>query len=183
MVERLMPNKTNVLPFLSDSKVNVGSWARVVMLQNRNWGANDSGISEWMVGPIPTDDHSRIEPLSYIYNSGRHVVNRPIPDILEVFAWFNSIVNGTMKDLMQDLLGHTPDFTTMADTPGLMALSNPSIEENGISEWLSVQRLGDFWPRDAFSLLQQGMYAKLGTSMAQNEIDMTISTVLTRTQR
>jgi hypothetical protein len=43
-------------------------------------------------------------PLSYIYNSGRHYVQKPVPDLLEVLAWFQGIINGQLRDMMNDLL-------------------------------------------------------------------------------
>jgi hypothetical protein len=46
-----------------------------------------------------------LKPLSYVYNSGRNYVKRPIPDIIEVMMWLNDIVNGELRDMMQDLLG------------------------------------------------------------------------------
>ena len=47
-VERLWPNKTDVLPLLESSE-EVDKWARVVMVQTKEWGAASGGISEWMV--------------------------------------------------------------------------------------------------------------------------------------
>ncbi|KAF2668453.1 amine oxidase catalytic domain-containing protein [Microthyrium microscopicum] len=165
-VERLMPNKTDVLPFLADAveQSEVGSYARVVMLQNKEWGKDLGGISEWMVGPLPVGERTTMQPLSYCYNSGRNHIRRPVPDIIALYEWFNSIVNGQLKDLMQDLLGETPDYTQMTETPGLMGLSHPSLEENLIVGWITVQALGSIRIVDAFSLLPQGMYAKLEVS-------------------
>jgi hypothetical protein len=46
-----------------------------------------------------------MKELSYIYNSGRNFVKRPIPDIIQVMMWVNDTVNGILKDMMSDLLG------------------------------------------------------------------------------
>jgi len=47
-MERLMPNKSDVLPVLSQNG-KVEKWARVVMVQQKHWGSDVGGISEWMV--------------------------------------------------------------------------------------------------------------------------------------
>ena len=51
-VERLMPNKSSVLPFLQDNEPSVNTWARVVMTKRNVWGGKDGGISEWMVSLV-----------------------------------------------------------------------------------------------------------------------------------
>jgi hypothetical protein len=50
-VERLMPNKTDTVPYLDHAREGeeMGGWARVVMVQPRTWGGEEGGISEWMV--------------------------------------------------------------------------------------------------------------------------------------
>jgi hypothetical protein len=47
-IERLMPNKTDVLPNLLDGD-EVEKWARVVLVQQKDWGGKMGGITEWMV--------------------------------------------------------------------------------------------------------------------------------------
>jgi hypothetical protein len=48
-LERLMPNKSAVLPFLEFGDLSVDTWVRVVVAQKTEWGSKDGGISEWMV--------------------------------------------------------------------------------------------------------------------------------------
>jgi hypothetical protein len=49
--ERLMPNKTSVLSSLTGNG-DVEKWARVVMVQQKQWGGKMGGISEWMVSEV-----------------------------------------------------------------------------------------------------------------------------------
>jgi hypothetical protein len=45
-VERLMPNKSDALPFLDGTSKSVEKWARVVV---NDQDVEKAGISEWMV--------------------------------------------------------------------------------------------------------------------------------------
>jgi primary-amine oxidase len=163
-VERLMPNKTDTVPYLEKKGLKeVDGWARVVMVQPHSWGGKQGGVSEWMVGPLPVGSETDIFPLSYIYTAGRNHIRRPIPNIEEILIWFNGVVTGPLRDIMSDLLGEIPDFTTMSKTPGLMALASPDIatDESKLAAWLTVYPPSDAGLRDAFSLLSQGLYAHL----------------------
>lgn len=163
-VERLMPNKTDTVPYLDTKGVkHVDDWARVVTVHLASWGSECGGISEWMVGPLPVGKETRITQLSYLYTSGRNYVEKPNPDIVDVLTWFQGVVTGPLKDIMSDLLGDIPDFTSMARTPGLMALASPDMNsaDGKLAAWFTVYAPSDAGLRDAFSLLSQGLYAHL----------------------
>jgi hypothetical protein len=121
-MDRLMPNKTQVLSTLS-SNGKIEKWARVVTVQQKNWDSKLGGISEWMVsnrgllskyitmliflkvGPLPVGTKSLMKPLSYIYNAERNYVKRPVPNIVGVIMWLSDVVNEKLKDMITDLLG------------------------------------------------------------------------------
>jgi hypothetical protein len=58
----------------------------------------------------------------------------------------------------------TPDFTKLSENPGLMSLSHPTttINQNGISAWMTLHHSEETFLRDSWSLTPQGMYAHLG---------------------
>jgi hypothetical protein len=67
-MERLMPNKTEVLSSLSNG-THLDRWARVVVYQKEDWGMPRGALSEWMVSfqfpsspsPLESLDVERLE--------------------------------------------------------------------------------------------------------------------------
>jgi primary-amine oxidase len=123
-----------------------------------------NGIAEYIVGPVPTSSETTIQPLDYYYNSGRNYVAYPLPELEDVFAWFENIINGEMKDLIDDLLGEVIDKKKDSDSkaPTLMAISRPapSAHDQKRHSWITIHAPGEQF--DAWSLLPQGMYARFG---------------------
>jgi primary-amine oxidase len=170
-MEVLVPNKTDVLRYLDSEAAVPARYARVVI----NQGATEqAGILEYSVGPLPTSQETKIEPLIWPYNSGRNRVKNPLPQYEEIVNWFANLGH-EVSDIVKDLLGevnrfivlessfcsHVDQITTpseLEDIPPYMALSRPSSwNENGtVSSWAAVYGTGNRF--DAWSLLAQSLY-------------------------
>lgn len=101
-MEVLVPNKTDALRYLDRSQaVLPPRYARVVV----NHGATEQAcIMEYSVGPLPTSQETKIEPLIWPYNSGRNYVKNPLPDPQAIISWFAALGHD-VSDIVKDLLG------------------------------------------------------------------------------
>jgi hypothetical protein len=88
-----------------------------------------------------------------------------MPDLQDLLAWFDSILNGDMKDLIEDLVGEVLNHDALSKAPMLMALSRPStfFESGRIQSWAAVHAGGV--RNDAWSLLPQGLYSRYGMDL------------------
>jgi hypothetical protein len=103
-MERLMPNKTDALLTIETGEL-LERWARVVVAEAEQWGRPRGAISEWMVGPISSHSELNIAPLSYIYNSGRNYIQRPVPSVIEIILWVHKVTTKELGDMIKDLFG------------------------------------------------------------------------------
>jgi primary-amine oxidase len=107
-IEVLVPNKTDALRYLDSDATLPSRYARVVV----NRGATEqAGIVEYSVGPLPTSQETKIEPLIWPYNSDRNYVKNPLPHYEEIISWFADLGH-EVSDIVKDLLGEVSQFIT-----------------------------------------------------------------------
>ncbi|KAF2090225.1 amine oxidase catalytic domain-containing protein [Saccharata proteae CBS 121410] len=155
VVESLPPNKTVAINYLEDDSEEPPRWARVVV----NQGVKEQAtIEEYMVGPLPPGPNTVIEPLSYLYNSGRNDIRNPLPDYDGIVRWFIHL-GGEIPEIVEDLLGPVMNPSNLTWAPPLMALSRPAtFRAHGVSSWASIHATGIRF--DAWSLQPQGLYCR-----------------------
>jgi primary-amine oxidase len=150
-----VPNKTDALKYLDSDSAQPSRYARVII--NRG-AAEQAGIDDYLVGPLPASQDTTITPLSWPYNSGRNSVKNPLPNYEDILAWFSAL-GKEVADMVEDLLGEVVNPGHLENAPPLMALSRPAAFENGtVSAWARIHSPGLRF--DAWSLLAQGMFCR-----------------------
>ncbi|KUJ24496.1 amine oxidase catalytic domain-containing protein [Mollisia scopiformis] len=157
VTELLRPNKTDSVAFLDHQTAPPDRYARVTIKRN---SAEVARIEEYMVGPLPVSYTTVIQPLSFIYNSGRSETPFLGADVTALEGWMESIAE-SMEDVVLDLLLHgvpIPHHLTLKD---FVAASNDQIwfEEGRAMRWVSFSQISD-----ANTLLPQGLYFKADTT-------------------
>lgn len=155
IVETLVPNKTDTLQYLDEDASIPARYARVTV----NQGAQEqAGIYMYMVGPLPANRNTTIQPLTFPYNSGRHFVKNPLPNYEDILEWFSDL-GKEVADLVEDLLGEVVNPGHLKTAPPLMAVSRPATWTDGtVSAWATVHSPG--YRFDSWSLLAQGLYCR-----------------------
>ena len=161
LVEVLQPNKTEVLPYLDESSSSPARWARVAVIQG-NW--SHASLVNYMVGPLPVNDNTRILPLEYCYNSGRNAVRIPLMSLVAL-SDRGQLAALNISDITEDLLGARLDGALNETNPEGIGLSLAGratrIEDGDITMWMQVYRLGSITRPDTLFLLPQGLYFKM----------------------
>ena len=62
-VDLLHPNKTDVLPYLADTKPAPARYARAMLMFR---SAMEPYMQEWMVGPLPISNQTKAQPLTFL---------------------------------------------------------------------------------------------------------------------
>lgn len=156
IIEALVPNKTDALHYLdTEGTALLPRYARVIV--NRG-AAEQAGIDDYMVGPLPASENTTITPMTWAYNSGRNYVDNPLPNYESIIEWFSDL-GREVPDMMDDLLGDVANPGNHKNALPLMALSRPAAYENGtVSAWARIHSPG--LRLDAWSLLAQGMFCR-----------------------
>jgi primary-amine oxidase len=111
-IEVLVPNKTDALHYLDSNEVVPPRYARLIV----NHGATQqAAIMEYSIGPLPTSQKTKIEPLIWPYNSGRNYVKNPLPHYEEIINWFADLGH-EVSDIVKDLLGEVNGLTMLEST-------------------------------------------------------------------
>ncbi|KAL8327344.1 hypothetical protein RB597_003593 [Gaeumannomyces tritici] len=145
-IEALKPNKTDVLSYLDNNGPAVPRYARVVL----NEGAkNPPVIAEYLVGPLPLSDKTKVESLDHIYNgpnggkihwNGGWLMNGPRATAVDV------IVNQTtsaIADIMQDLVDFQYFGSSDKRSTGTYFFTNPySTDGSTANAWAAWRRAG-----------------------------------------
>ena len=112
IIEVLVPNKTDALRYLDSKAAVPPRYARVIV----NHGATEqAGLMEYSVGPLPTSQETKIEPLIWPYNSGRNHVKNPLPNYEDVIRWFATLGH-EVSDIVKDLLGEVNWLVTLGSS-------------------------------------------------------------------
>ena len=153
LFEILRPNKTDVVPYLSDNGAEPSRYARVT-IDHGSDPAEASTIDEYMVGPLPIGEATTIEPLTYIYNSGRHRT-KSRDSLYPAFQDWLIDLSGEIEDIAHDLF----NFTIGPDgKPNFVAAP---IDPFWTEDDLSVVWIGFYQNTLARSLLHQALHFKL----------------------
>ena len=153
-IEVLRPNKSDVVAYFNNKFLEPDRYARVSVVQN---DGNKAFLSDFMVGPLPPSNNTRIEPL--VYNSGRNYIQSSLPDITLLYMVALGIGND-VADITDDLFGARVDMLDPLGPNSLGLGARPvSIDGDNINLWLEFFRAGA--GSNAASLLPQGLYVRL----------------------
>ena len=151
--ELLRPNKTDALTFVDHSGPEPARYARVTFVNATD--AQGSYIDEYKVGPFPIGAATTMEPLTYVYNSGRSRTKSRDAMFERFQRWSHRFTHETIYDIAHDLFNFTKD--TDDDRPFLLGGNDPFWREEGRSvTWFAFMR-----NTPARSLLSQPLYCKL----------------------
>lgn len=152
--ETLRPNKTDAVNYLYDDNSVPERWAKVAISQHFDDGPY---VVFHAVGPLPVSPGTRMEPLTYVFNSGVNYVQNPVQDFGALLRFGFSLA-ANISDITQDLLGATANPDSPKD--GLVCWPRGSrIERGGFVMWFQMFRPG--LSSGARTLLPQGIYAKV----------------------
>lgn len=160
IIETLRPNKTDALQFLDGSGDQPGRYARATI---DHGVSNPAEIREYMVGPLPISSKTKIEPLSFLHNSGRSATPHSDSNPEGLMTWLREL-GADIEDITSDLLDCKPTF--IFPQPGDINPDNGTCIFNPVSpgqeeiernvRWIGFSRLANAW-----SLLPQGLYIKI----------------------
>lgn len=155
-VETLRPNKSDAISYVYDDGHRPVRWARAVLAENLEDGPH---LVQYMVGPLPVSSDTEIQPLKYMFNSGRNSVVNPVYDYPLLVEWALGLA-GNVSDITQDLLGATASPDRPNDPDGLLVIPRGSRVDTGrMIFWMQFYRPG--FGSGARSILPQGLYAKV----------------------
>ncbi|KAH8594285.1 copper amine oxidase [Bisporella sp. PMI_857] len=159
LIEVLRPNKSDVLAYLNGNSAPPIRWARVVI----NDGVKEyPQVTNYMVGPLPIDNSTRIEPLIYCFNSDRNFVYNPMPTYPVLVEWVATFALN-ITDVLEELLDGTVDPLDPTSPENLgLATSFTSLEDHKLMLWLQFYRDDPY--SEAATLLPQGLYVKVEIS-------------------
>lgn len=101
ITEILHPNKTHALAYLDGGGPLPIKNARVEIF----FGANESAYTQnFVVGPIPVNEHTTIAPLDYIYSKGSGIMPNFLADADAIYDWELSYM-ANISDITADLFG------------------------------------------------------------------------------
>lgn len=160
IVEALRPNKTDALGYLDRDGHKPKRFAQATI---NHATSEEAEIREYMIGPLPLSPETKIEPLSFIYNSGRSSTKTTDSNPEGLIAWGHEVC-AAIEDITLDLLGCRPSLM-LFPRPGDEAshdgvcFFNPSnpvqVEEERSVRWFGFSKIADSW-----SLLPQALYLK-----------------------
>ncbi|KAK3317705.1 copper amine oxidase [Cercophora scortea] len=158
VAELLRPNKTDAVAFLDRSGPAPLRFARVTVKRN---SVEPPDVAEYLVGPLGHSSQT-IEPLRFVYNSGRSATVNPAADVVALSRWMDEVAL-EVADIIDDLL-RRPLHGQTQDGAGQDVLE-PSSNDQTFIEDGRVMRWVTFFPvSDASTLLPQGLYFKADTT-------------------
>lgn len=157
VTEIIRPNKTEAVEFLDHGANLPLRFARVTVKRN---SINPPDIAEYMVGPLTENPDFVIEPLTFLYNSGRSSTVNPSADVGALSNWTDRVA-AEVSDIIEDLLGNPFRFSFSSQKAEFEAYSNDQVmmEDNRTMRWA-----GFFAISNASTLLPQGLYFKADTT-------------------
>ena len=156
IVETLRPNKTDAVSYLNDGKHSPERWAKAAVSQHF---ADGPYMVYYAVGPLPVSAKTQVQPLEYVFNSGRNYVSNPVQDFAAISEWGLSLAEN-ISDITDKLLGATADRNELDDPQGLISWPRGSrVQRGGMSLWFQIYKPG--LSSGARTLLPQGIYAKV----------------------
>lgn len=163
----LAPNKTDVVPYLDSSKGEPDKYARATVV----FGAEELYWEEYMVGPLPVTNATKVQPLTYPFNNkqpGRTKVH-PLLSASDG-AQFYSKVSDEVEDITKELWN-----TTLADGTEIgLRYGVPFWDENGrIVSWAIVLGIPDT-QLGSTTIIPQGVSIKFDLT-SRNWSDWTVS--------
>ncbi|EAU83093.2 copper amine oxidase [Coprinopsis cinerea okayama7 len=156
LVEQVMPNKTEAVAYIDGDGPLPERYARVAI----SFGATETPYYEdWIVGPLPISDKTKVEPLTYYYNKGTSKQFNYRHDNSVRSKWKAQLCE-EIQDITLDLLGTY--INTTSATSGLQSI-DPLWEEDGrIIEWAQFRLAPkDVGVHSVETLVPQGLYLKL----------------------
>lgn len=156
IVETLLPNKTDTIPYLFSNGSLPERWAKMVIAQKMD---DEPHLVYYAVGPLPISSTTQILPLTYPFTSGGNSVKSLFTDFGAI-AEFSTTLGQGISDITQDLLG-----TTMRpnDPESLLCFPRPTtVTSNGLVLWFQFFRPGN--GSGGRTLLPQGIYIKVDVS-------------------
>lgn len=152
LFEIIRPNKTDVIPYLDHGSSEPPRYARVAIFHGSKLDET-STIDEYIVGPLPVSEQTTVEPLTYIYNSGRHRTPTRLASYLIFREWMKEF-SLEIYDIAHDLF----NFTIGPD--GIPNFQLGSIDPFWMEDDRDVVWLGFYQDSAARSLLHQALYLK-----------------------
>ncbi|KAK3689470.1 hypothetical protein B0T22DRAFT_376614 [Podospora appendiculata] len=158
VAELLRPNKTDAIAFLDRSGPAPLRFARVTVKRN---SVEPPDVAEFLVGPLGHSGQT-IEPLRFVYNSGRSATVNPAADVVALSRWMDEIAL-EVADIIDNLL-RRPLHGQTQDSAGQDVLEPSSNDQTFIEDGRVVRWVTFFPVSDASTLLPQGLYLKADTT-------------------
>ncbi|PSR77242.1 copper amine oxidase [Coniella lustricola] len=158
-IEALQPNKSQAVPYLFEQESRPARWAKVVLSHNTHDGPL---LTYYAVGPLPVSAETKVELLTYPFNSGRSSVPNFRADFLSS-ALFALNLAENVSDITTELLGAHVNNKDPFDPDALQAFPQFTRIDAGLTlAWIQFFRSG--MGSAGRTLLPQGLYAKINAS-------------------
>lgn len=158
-IEALQPNKSQAVPFLFEGATRPGRWAKVVLSHHTEHGPF---LVYHAVGPLPVSPATRVEPLTYPFNSGRNAVQNLMADFLGS-AEFALQLGENVTDITTQLLGASVNRKDPSHPDALQAFPRfTRLAPDLVVGWIQFFRPGA--GSGGRTLLPQGLYVRIDAS-------------------
>lgn len=156
LIEILRPNKSDTTPYLDES---LSPPRRFVHLITVEQNGRNPRVGQYMVGPLPVNEKTQIQPLQYCFTANRNYVNVPMASEYAADVFVSQLLE-SVNDVLDEVIGFKynaldpfgPD--SVRPVVRIIELSNSS-SIGWLSFFGSGSRSGEW------SLQQHGLYAKL----------------------
>lgn len=158
-IEALQPNKSQAVPFLFEEASKPGRWAKVVLSHHTEDGPF---LVYHAVGPLPVSSATRVEPLTYPFNSGRNSVQNLMADFVGS-AEFALQLGENVTDITTELLGARVNRKDPSHPDALQAFPRfTRLAPDLVVGWIQFFRPGA--GSGGRTLLPQGLYVHIDAS-------------------
>ena len=162
-IEVLRPNKTDVLTYFDNSADTPPRWAHLIATEH---GLSRTKLAQYMVGPLPVNESTRLLPLEYCFNSGRHSIESPLDRDASLFAFVIGMLED-IPDVLEQLVGAKLNIFDPLDPNGVRVALRFTTEES--SRWIGwLTAFGTGARSGEWSLQAHGLYAKVEVSRNAN---------------
>ncbi|KAL5313511.1 hypothetical protein ACEPPN_017931 [Leptodophora sp. 'Broadleaf-Isolate-01'] len=149
-VDLLLPNKTNVLPYLAGTEPAPPRYARAMLMFGN---AKEPYMQEWMVGPLPISSQTKAQPLTFLSTRKSDNKLRVYNSDFEAARKFNEKIKSQAANAIKTLWNVNPDAVSMT------TVSPTQVDSGNVTVWQGF--IGSPSGRyDTGTLLPLGLYVK-----------------------
>ncbi|KAH8586808.1 copper amine oxidase [Bisporella sp. PMI_857] len=149
-IDLLQPNKTDVLPYLADTKPAPSRYARAMLMFGNT---KEPYMQEWMVGPLPISNQTKAQPLTFLSTRKSDNKLRVYNADFDAVGTFNENIMSQAANAIKALWNVNPDAVSIT------TVSPTQVDSGHVTVWQGF--MGNPSGRyDTGTLLPLGLYVR-----------------------